>query len=375
MIKNFEDCGEGDVLTKSNMLITEKEKRQFRLNCKYINFCARNDIENVKICLSRGANVNWRHGSSQSGLHFCVTNNNEELLDLLLSQPEVDVNIRCMRGWTPLMIACKKGYANIVRRLCQVSEINPNITDKYGDTALFLALYLYHIECVKILRTVTKTNWNMKNRDGEYPIIIVLKEQSMRQIEIILSVPDLDLSVTNAADGRNVAQIAVELRGERSQRAVELLSRDSRVNWNIQDYYGDTPLMDCLRFMQQVDEACCMINTPGVDLNIRSSDGKYVEDFVRGRGLWWEEYRDMSYIYELLSRFTGPRLRMIQRDSRQIGRMFTLQSLSCDAVLVSLISNNKKERKMENLVNRLGNEDITKHCRQILLEARLLCRN
>ena len=325
-------------------------------------------------------NDNWRHESSQSGLHFCVTNNNEELLDLLLSQPGVDVNIRSTlasgeRGWTPLMIACKKGYANIVRRLCQVSEIDPNISDEYGDTALFLALYLNHIECVKILRTVPKTNWNMKNRIGEYPIIIAIEHQSISMdiLEIILSVPDLDLSVTSAY-GRNVAQIAVHLRNERGQKAVKLLSRDSRVNWNIQDYYGDTPPMDCLRYMQNADKACCMINTPGVDLNIKSSDGKYVEDIVKMRGFFWEEeWRED--IYKLLSRFTGPRLRMIQRDSRQIGRMFTLQSLSCDAVLVSLISNNKKERKMQNLVNRLGNEDITKQCRQILLEARLLCRN
>ena len=315
---------------------------------------------------------------SQSGLHVCATNNNEELLDLLLSQPGVDVNIKCRRGgWTPLMIACRKGYANIVRRLCQVNEINPNITDKYGDTALFLALYTNHIECVKILRTVPKTNWNMKNRDGQCPIIITLKNQyiSMDILEIILSVPDLDLSVTNA-DGRNVVQIAVRLRNERSQRAVELLSRDSRVNcWNVKDKYRTTPLMDCLRYMKQVHEACCMINTPGVDLNISSRDGKYVEDVVRMRGFVWEEEWRKD-IYELLSRFTGPRLRMIQRDSRQIGRMFTLQSLSCDAVLVSLISNNKKERKLKNLVNRVGDLDITRPCRQILLEAKLLscCR-
>ena len=143
-------------------LLTEREKRQFRLNCKYINFCARNDIENVKICLSRGANVNWRHGSSQSGLHFCVTNNNnnnEELLDLLLLlyQPEVDVNIRCMRGLTPLMNACNT------------------------QSALFYALFRKNIECVKILRTVSKTNWNMKNSDGEYPIIIALKKQVIKE--------------------------------------------------------------------------------------------------------------------------------------------------------------------------------------------------
>ena len=352
-------------------MFSQTMKHLLFLNNMFLEYCEQNNIEKVKFYLELGANVNWRHESSQSGLHFCVTNNNEELLDLLLSQPGVDVNVTSGRyGYTALASACELNRVNIVKRLCQVSEINPNIKSNFDDSALFLALYLNHIECVKILRTVPKTNWNMKNRIGEYPIIIAIEHQSISMdiLEIILSVPDLDLSVTSAY-GRNVAQIAVHLRNERGQKAVKLLSRDSRVNWNIQDYYGDTPLMDCLRFMQQVDEACCMINTPGVDLNIRSSDGKYVEDIVKMRGFFWEEeWRED--IYKLLSRFTGPRLRMIQRDSRQIGRMFTLQSLSCDAVLVSLISNNKKERKMQNLVNRLGNEDITKQCRQILLEAK-----
>ena len=59
----------------------------------FLEYCEQNNIEKVKFYLELGANVNWRHESSQSGLHFCVTNNNEELLDLLLlSQPEVDIS-------------------------------------------------------------------------------------------------------------------------------------------------------------------------------------------------------------------------------------------------------------------------------------------
>ena len=120
------------------------------LNNMFLEYCEQNNIEKVKFYLELGANVNWRHESSQSGLHFCVTNNNEELLDLLLLlyQPEVDVNIRCMRGLTPLMNACNT------------------------QSALFYALFRKNIECVKILRTVSKTNWI------EYPIILALKNKT-----------------------------------------------------------------------------------------------------------------------------------------------------------------------------------------------------
>ena len=67
-------------------------------------------------------------------------------------------------------------------------------------------------------------------------------------LQIILSVgePDLDLSVISPSN-RNVAQLAVESYGEDSLRCVELLSRDDRVNWNIKNRYGETPLMYCLK--------------------------------------------------------------------------------------------------------------------------------
>ena len=71
----------------------------------FLEYCQQNNIEKVKFYLEYGANVNCKF--SYSALHYAVKNNSEDLLDLLLSQPGVDVNIRCRRGWTPLMYACR----------------------------------------------------------------------------------------------------------------------------------------------------------------------------------------------------------------------------------------------------------------------------
>ena len=70
--------------------------------------------------------------------------------------------------------------------------------------------------------------------------------------------------------------------------------------------------------------------------------------------------------------FTGPRLRMIQRESlvfRQSGTMSSLKSLARDMVLVTVINNNSHERKVKSLVERLG-EDIIRQDRDILLGPR-----
>ena len=47
-------------------------------------------------------------------------------------------------------------------------------------------------------------------------------------------------------------------------------------------------------------------------------------------------------------------------------RQSSLQSLSRDVVLTSLITNNSQERKVESLVDRLG-ENITRPAREVLL--------
>ena len=67
------------------------------LSYSYLKYCQKNDIENVRNALSLGVNVNsllWvRRGNIEGALHFCVWNNSEELLNIILSHPGVNVNI------------------------------------------------------------------------------------------------------------------------------------------------------------------------------------------------------------------------------------------------------------------------------------------
>ena len=126
---------------------------------------------------------------------------------------------------------------------------------------------------------------------------------------------------------------------------------------NIRNPWGETPVMFCLK-RNKIDKARCLINTPGVDLDTVDRDGKYLETIARDNNL--------TDMLDLLSTFAGPRLRMIQEDSI---RQSSLQSLSRDVVLTSLITNNSQERKVESLVDRLG-EDITRQAREMLLGAR-----
>ena len=106
--------------------------------------------------------------------------------------------------------------------------------------------------------------------------------------------------------------------------------------------------MFCLK-ANKIEMARCLINTLGVDLDMVDRNGKYLEAIARENNL--------TDMLDLLSTFTGPRLRMIQEDSllsRQSGTMSSLQSLSRDVVLTSLITNNNQKRKVESLLDGLG---------------------
>ena len=77
----------------------------------------------------------------------------------------------------------------------------------------------------------------------------------------------------------------------------------------------------------------------------------------------------MTEILDLLWTFRSVQQRMILRDSlltRQAGSVPSLQSLSRDAVLLILSTNNTQERLVTPLVDRLEGE-ITPQAREILL--------
>ena len=74
----------------------------------------------------------------------------------------------------------------------------------------------------------------------------------------------------------------------------------------------------------------------------------------------------MTEILSLLRAFTSVRQRMLVTEASQARDSASLQSLSRDAVLLSLIETNSQERLVRPLVDRLG-QNITRRAREILL--------
>ncbi|BBN14087.1 hypothetical protein MPTK1_6g08760 [Marchantia polymorpha subsp. ruderalis] len=117
------------------------------------------DFERVSSLLSNigdeGADidVNMKAGKAQlAPLHHAAKKNHVGITDLLLAHPNIDVNAQDRSLRTPLHLACRKGYTQIVAKLLQCSEaIDVNAKAKGDITPLHLAAYCGNDEVVELL--------------------------------------------------------------------------------------------------------------------------------------------------------------------------------------------------------------------------------
>ena len=142
----------------------------------FIISCSLNNIEKVRSCLNRGADVNMvSKDGLWSGLTIAARKNYSELVDLLLSQPDIKINqttdMGCSGGqWTALMFACDAGRPGIVSRLAGKEELDLNYQDKWGRTAAHVASYHGQTECVRLLAETGMVDRNVRNKWGNVAI-------------------------------------------------------------------------------------------------------------------------------------------------------------------------------------------------------------
>ena len=87
--------------------------------------CYRGEVEGVREALGRGVDVNTRNEGNEwnewnmTGLMMAATEGHEEVVEVLLAQPGLDINCKDNDGSTALHWACDRG-AGVVRRLLAI---------------------------------------------------------------------------------------------------------------------------------------------------------------------------------------------------------------------------------------------------------------
>jgi ankyrin repeat protein len=73
-------------------------------------------IEQVKLLISEGADVNEKTTTGDTPLHYAVRYGHEDVAELLISKG-ADVNAKSKFGYTPLDLAVMRGYTEIAELL------------------------------------------------------------------------------------------------------------------------------------------------------------------------------------------------------------------------------------------------------------------
>ena len=109
-----------------------------------------NNMEMVRLLLSKGASLKVIDNEGQSVLHSAVRTNNRELLAVLLhnggSSPDF-INQKTKLGRTPLHLAVRNDHPEIVTLLLEEGA-DGNITDSQGWSCLHLAVIRGHSDCL-----------------------------------------------------------------------------------------------------------------------------------------------------------------------------------------------------------------------------------
>ncbi|XP_055370831.1 uncharacterized protein LOC129605233 [Condylostylus longicornis] len=157
--------------------------------------------KNIVLALIRkGCDVNCKGPENYSPLHFAVINQENEIIQMLLSSEKINTNSQCSEGTTPLHMAVESEFEQIVEILLKNKNIDVNFVCNYGS-ALHLAAQSRNTIIINLLINSENINVNLKNVDGYTPLHVAVENKNLAAVRALLNNEKVDIcSTTNEGD-------------------------------------------------------------------------------------------------------------------------------------------------------------------------------
>ena len=248
----------------------------------------------ISMLLENGHDVNVRDGRGATPLWMAVEFNVIDVVKLLLSKKDVDVNHVPIENLSALQLASSSGHLEIVTSLLAHKQIDVNFRDRMGRTALALAA--------------------MKDHDNV--------------IQLLLNHKHLDVNLVDF-EGRRALSWDVRLLCASSVKA---LLADTNIDPNFRDWNGMTPLLGVASWLYDDIIRSNWMDLRSLDLNIKRKTNEWRTDIVEvllsradvdvnartlnGRSaLWFAAFNGMCGIFKLL--LTHPKVELGNRDAAE----------------------------------------------------------
>ncbi|CAN9349704.1 unnamed protein product [Alternaria sp. RS040] len=144
----------------------------------------------------------WRRDGleAQTSLHLAANRGLEEMVKLLLSHPDIDVNSQGPSGRTPLHAATNNGCMEIIVLLLAHPGIDVNSLEDYGGgTPLHAAASHNYMEILVLLLARPDVDVNLQDRSGDTPLHIAARRGCKEIFVLLLAQADIDLTLRNSS--------------------------------------------------------------------------------------------------------------------------------------------------------------------------------
>lgn len=141
---------------------------QEQLDQELIKACLESDIPKAEQTIADGANVNVKNEFQFPILNWAAYWGHVDVVKMLLKYQNINVNDVCNNGHTPLQLAVHKANTEIVDLLLQNPQTDVNVVlNGENLTPIQLATWFGFTDIVSLLIKHPKTNVNVVDKDGK----------------------------------------------------------------------------------------------------------------------------------------------------------------------------------------------------------------
>ena len=109
--------------------------------------------------------INMTDEKKQTFLSYAIKRNNNQIINLIIDSPLLDLNYHDKNGNTYLHMSIIHQNINLIKRLLH-KNININSQNNDGNTALHFAYYINNIEIINLLKRNKNLDANIENKQG-----------------------------------------------------------------------------------------------------------------------------------------------------------------------------------------------------------------
>jgi|ERR1712192_10643 len=175
------------------------------VNEVFVEACKNGEDAKVNAAIVLGVNVNTKDAT---GLMWALANKHENIVDILLAHPDIDINGKDNAGVFPLSIAAGLGLTSVVAKLGRMPALR-GVNDQgfNGSTPLSLATNGGHLSTVRELLKIPGIDINAAEKNGDTPLHFAAKKGNADVMAVLITVPGASLAVRNKA-GKTAEQLA-----------------------------------------------------------------------------------------------------------------------------------------------------------------------